>query len=88
MEITPTGQNCAGEGKKLVLALVRRRDAWFTEGVQKELIVAFGATPFVTRSTAKAVAIARVQTPLLSAQVIILAVLLTLLASVGRMLVT
>jgi len=50
--------------------------------------VAFGATPFVTRSAAKAVAIARVQTPLLSAQVIILAVLLTLLASVGRMLVT
>jgi hypothetical protein len=88
VEITPAKQNCAGEGKKLVLALVRRRDAWFTEGVLKELIVAYGATPFVTRRAAKAVAIARVQTPLLSGQVIILAVLLTLLASVGRMLVT
>jgi len=88
VEITPTRPNCGGGSKKLVLALVRRRDAWFTAGVQEELIVAFGATPFVTRSAAKAVAIARVQTPLLSAQVIILAVLLTLLASVGRMLVT
>ncbi len=88
MEITPARPNCAGEGKKLVLALVRRRDAWFTEGVQKELIVAFGATPFVTRRAAKAATIARVQMPLLSVQVIILAVLLTLLASVGRMLVT
>lgn len=88
MEITPRTQNCAGSGKKLVLSLVRRRDTWFTEHVQKELIVAFGATPFVIRRTAKAVAITRVQSPLLSAQVIILAVLLTLLASVGRMLVT
>jgi len=67
---------------------VRCRDAWFSAGVQKELILDFGATRFVIRSTAKAGAITRVQSPLLSAQVIILSVLLTLLASVGRMLVT
>lgn len=88
MEITPQARRGGPGRKNLVLALVRRRDAWFTERVLKELIVAYGATPFVTRRAAKAVAITRAQTPLLSGQVIILAVLLTLLASVGRMLVT
>jgi hypothetical protein len=88
VEITPARANAARGGKNIVPGLVRRRDAWFTGGVQKERSVTHGATQFVTRRAAKAVAMARVQTPLLSGQVIILAVLLTLLASVGRTLVT
>lgn len=88
MKITTIQGGSALRCKNLVRSLVRRRDAWFTARVQEELLVAFGATPFVTRRPAKAVAMARVQTPFLSYQVIIFAVLLSLLASVGRLLVT